>query len=111
MQSHAEHQKHDADVRQLLRQAGVGNKSWREGTHDDAGNQIPHDRRKFQPGRCCPEHESEPEAHGQHRYERGVGLQRNCLSCEVDPGESTFADRRFKKQQIRVARPNFLRPR
>ena len=65
----------DADLGQLARQRGVGHEPRRERPHHHARHQVSHQRRKLQARRDSPEHESEPEAHGEHRDQRCVAMR------------------------------------
>jgi hypothetical protein len=51
VQPDAEHQQDDADLGELLREADVADEAGREGTDQDAGQQVADDRRQPKTGR------------------------------------------------------------
>ena len=72
MQAHAEHQKDDAELGEFRRQRLVGNVTWREGAHGDAGEQISDQGRYLQALCDGAENKREPEA-------RNDGCDQRCI--------------------------------
>ena len=72
MQAHSEHQKDDAELSEFRRQRLVGNVTWREGAHGDAGEQISDQGRYLQALRDGAENKREPEA-------RNDGCDQRCI--------------------------------
>jgi len=62
VQPHAEHQKNDADFGQLRRQREIRHESRGRRSDNDAGQEIPDQRRDSQPIRNRPEHEGKDQA-------------------------------------------------
>jgi len=62
MQTDAEHQQDHADLRELVREGGVGDEAGRERADADAGDQITEQRRQPEPLRDHAEREREYEA-------------------------------------------------
>src|SRR6185437_9360394 len=62
MQPDAEHQQDHPDLGELERQSLIDDKSWRERADDDAGEEISHQRRQFEPMGNRAQYEGEAEA-------------------------------------------------
>ncbi len=72
MQTDAEHQQDHADLGEFPGEMLIGDEARREGAGEDAGEQIPHQRRDSEPDRNGAEDESEAEAGDDRRYERRI---------------------------------------
>ncbi len=98
MQADAEHQQDHADLGELIGDVLVGDKSRRERPDDDAGQQIAHQRRDFQPLRHRTEREGEDEA-GHQR-----GDERCRMGHPEDEHENDGARKRTRSRRLPVSR-------
>ena len=67
MQAHAEHQQDDADIGYLLRQPLISDKPGGERPNQHTREQVPQQRRQFQPRRDGAKDECQAKAHRQKR--------------------------------------------
>jgi hypothetical protein len=84
-----EHQQDDADLGKLLREAGVGDESWRVGADDDSRQQVADQRRETEPRGGQPEHERQANARGDRGYEGRI--MRHALPPLPDRGRNDEA--------------------
>ncbi len=71
MEPDAEHQKNHADIGELVGDALIGDVTGREGSDQDAGEEITDERRELEAVGDEAQAEGEPESYGKRRNERG----------------------------------------
>jgi hypothetical protein len=90
MQADGEEQQDDADLGQLVGQRLIGDEARREGTDQDAGEQIADQRRDAQPVRRQTEAERQDEPRGDRRDEWRFVFSFLVAACR--DSSSTFID-------------------